>query len=89
VVRFQDYAVEFAPEGYNLICGNKDRPGIIGDIGTVLGRKGINIAHMNWARKAQGGEAIVVLRTDELVVGESLEEVKRIPGIEWATVVEL
>lgn len=89
VVRFQDYGVEFAPEGYNLICGNKDRPGIIGDIGTVLGRKGINIAHMNWARKAQGGEAIVVLRTDELVVGESLEEVKRIPGIEWAAVVEL
>jgi len=89
VVRFQNYAIEFTPEGYHLICGNKDRPGIIGDIGTVLGRKCINIAHMNWARKAPGGDAIVILRTDDKVDEATLEEVKKIKGIQWAAHVEL
>jgi D-3-phosphoglycerate dehydrogenase len=89
VVRYQEYEVEFTPEGYLLICGNKDRPGIIGDIGTVLGRKSINIAHMNWARKAPGGEAIVILRTDDRVDTATLDEVLKIKGIEWAVHVEL
>jgi D-3-phosphoglycerate dehydrogenase len=89
IVRFQEYEVEFVPEGYFLICGNKDRPGIIGDIGTVLGRKGINIAHMTWARRYPGGEAIVILNTDEKVDTGTLATVKTISGIEWATCIEL
>ncbi len=89
VVRYQDYQIEFVPEGYLLICGNQDRPGIIGDIGTVLGRKGINIAHMNWARRSAGGEAIVVLGTDERVSAETLSEVRGVAGIEWVAGVEL
>jgi D-3-phosphoglycerate dehydrogenase len=89
IVRFQEYEVEFVPEGCFLICGNKDRPGIIGDIGTVLGRKGINIAHMTWARRYPGGEAIVILNTDERVDTGTLATVKTISGIEWATCIEL
>jgi D-3-phosphoglycerate dehydrogenase len=89
IVRFQEYEVEFVPEGNFLICGNKDRPGIIGDIGTVLGGKGINIAHMTWARRCPGGEAIVILSTDEQVDGETLATVKTIKGIKWATCIEL
>ena len=34
IVLFQDYSIDFVPEGNLLFCGNKDRPGIIGDIGT-------------------------------------------------------
>lgn len=89
IVRFQEYEVEFVPEGHLLVCGNKDRPGIIGDIGTVLGRKNINIAHMNWARLEPGGNAIVVLGTDERVDAEALDEVRKIGGIEWATCLEV
>lgn len=89
IVRYQDYQVEFIPGGNYLVCGNQDRPGIIGDIGTVLGRKGINIAHMNWARVAPGGEAIVVLRIDDTIGAEVIGEVKKIRGIEWAVHIEL
>jgi D-3-phosphoglycerate dehydrogenase / 2-oxoglutarate reductase len=89
IVRFQDYDVEFIPEGYFLICGNRDRPGIIGDIGTVLGRKGINIAHMTWARRSPGGEAIVVLNTDDGIDEGTLDAVKAVDGIEWASFIEL
>jgi D-3-phosphoglycerate dehydrogenase len=89
IVRFEGYNLEFVPEGFFLICGNKDRPGLIGDIGTVLGRKGTNIAHMTWARMSQAGNAIVVLSTDEQVNKPTLEEIKSIKGIEWATCVDL
>ncbi|MBN1293393.1 MAG: phosphoglycerate dehydrogenase [Candidatus Latescibacteria bacterium] len=89
VVNFQGYDLDFVPEGHLLICGNHDRPGIIGDIGTILGKKGINIAHMNWARKSPAGEAIVILKTDETIKNDLLAEIGKINGITWAECVEL
>ena len=89
IVNFKGFELDFVPEGNLLVCGNKDRPGIIGEIGTVLGGKDINIAHMTWARKKPGGEAIVVLRTDEKLNSDTFGDVKKIDGIEWATCVEL
>ena len=83
IVVFQDYKLDFTPEGYILICGNRDRPGIIGNIGTVLGKKGINIAHMTWARKTLAGEAITVLNTDDKVDDATLREIRGIKDIEW------
>ena len=89
IVKFQDYELDFVPDGHLLFCGNKDRPGIIGDIGTVLGKRNVNIAHMTWARKSPAGEAMVVLRTDEGIDKNSLKDVRKINGISWATCVEL
>jgi D-3-phosphoglycerate dehydrogenase / 2-oxoglutarate reductase len=89
IVRFEGYDLDFVPDGNFLICWNKDRPGLIGDIGTVLGRRGINIAHMTWARMENAGRAIVVLSTDEQVDKTTLDEIKSIKGIEWATCLDL
>lgn len=89
IVNFNGYELDFIPDGHLLVCGNKDRPGIIGDIGTVLGKKGINIAHMTWARKQPAGEAIVVLSTDENINKKNLEDIMNIDGIDWAVCIEL
>jgi len=89
IVNLRGYELDFIPEGTILICGNHDRPGIIGNIGTVLGQKGINIAHMTWARMNLAGEAIVVLNTDEKVSKGIIAEVERIKDINWAKCVEL
>ncbi|MBT4483160.1 MAG: phosphoglycerate dehydrogenase [Candidatus Latescibacteria bacterium] len=89
VVNFQGFELDFVPEGHMLICGNKDRPGIIGNIGTVLGKKGINIAHMTWSRKSPAGEAIVVLNTDDAVDKKILDEINAIDNIEWAVCLEI
>lgn len=89
IVVFQGYELDFDPDGYMLICGTIDRPGIIGNIGTVLGNKGINIAHMTWARKNQAGEAVVVLNTDDVIKKETLKEIEAIDNIEWAKCLEL
>jgi len=89
VVAFQGYDLDFAPVGHVLVCGTIDRPGTIGGIGTLLGQKGVNIAHMTWARKSQAGEAIVVMNTDDKVDKETLAAIEAIDNIEWAVCLEL
>ncbi|MFC1608342.1 phosphoglycerate dehydrogenase, partial [Candidatus Latescibacterota bacterium] len=89
IVSFNGYELDFVPDGHVLICGNQDRSGIIGAIGSVLGKHDINIAHMTWARKKPGGEAIVVLRTDDDIDDDTIDEVCGIDGIDWATCMEL
>src|SRR5579859_7156503 len=41
------YWTEFVPEGYILFCRNPDQPGMIGRVGTVLGKAKVNIRHMD------------------------------------------
>src|SRR5579863_4573300 len=47
VVRVGRYWTEFVPEGYILFCRNYDQPGMIGRVGTVLGKAEVNIRHMD------------------------------------------
>ncbi len=89
IVMLNGYDLDFVPAGSILICGNHDRPGIIGNIGTVLGKNSINIAHMTWARQSLAGDAIVVLNTDQRCEKEHIAEIQKIDGINWAKSVEL
>jgi D-3-phosphoglycerate dehydrogenase / 2-oxoglutarate reductase len=47
IVRVGRYWTEFVPEGYILFCRNLDQPGMIGRVGTVLGKAKVNIRHMD------------------------------------------
>lgn len=47
IVRVGRYWTEFVPQGYILFCRNPDKPGIIGRVGTELGKAGITIRHMD------------------------------------------
>jgi D-3-phosphoglycerate dehydrogenase len=74
-----------------LITHHRDQPGVIGSIGTILGRHDVNIAGMQVGRHSprRGGEAIMVLNVDDAIPSEALGEIKSIPGIETAFVVSL
>ncbi len=50
-----DYALEVVPEGYMLVCVNYDRPGVVGQVGTLLGEAKVNIAGMQLGRDVPGG----------------------------------
>jgi D-3-phosphoglycerate dehydrogenase len=69
-----------ADEGYLLACHNRDRPGMIGAIGTLLGKFNVNISFMDVGR-GEGGNALMVLTLDEPLSEAQLEEVKKIPDI--------
>jgi hypothetical protein len=80
IVRLRDLDIEFAPEGYILVLSYEDRPGMVGRIGSILGRENVNIASMHVGRKSKRGRAIVVLILNENLSPAQVAEVAR--GVE-------
>ncbi len=78
--------------GTMLILANDDRPGVIGDVGTILGRHGVNIANFALGRGEHG--AIGVVNVDEdassaPALDAAVEEIRRLPAIREARVIRL
>jgi len=71
IVKINGKHVEAKPEGVIFLFENRDRPGIVGHVGTLLGKHKINIAGMSLSRDEAGGEALTVLNLDS-VPGEAL-----------------
>ncbi|MFB6298627.1 MAG: phosphoglycerate dehydrogenase [Salinirussus sp.] len=67
IVRIDDYRVDAVPSGHMLVLRNRDEPGVLGFVGTVLGEHDINIAGMYNGREAIGGEALTVYNLDDPV----------------------
>jgi D-3-phosphoglycerate dehydrogenase len=89
IVRLRDLDIEFAPEGFVLVLSYKDRPGVIGRIGSILGRLGVNIASMHVGRRAKRGRAIVVLLLDEDLEPPQVDEVAAAAEAEFARLIRL
>ena len=58
IVNVNGRHVEARPHGVVLLLENRDRPGIVGRIGTLLGDHGVNIATMSLSRNQAGGTAL-------------------------------
>jgi D-3-phosphoglycerate dehydrogenase len=71
IVKVNGKHVEAKPEGVIFLFENRDRPGIVGHVGTLLGKHEVNIAGMSLSRNEAGGEALTVLNLDS-VPGEAL-----------------
>jgi len=76
IVGIDDHNVEVVPSGHMLVCVNRDRPGVVGKVGTLLGENQINIAGMQLGRDKPGGRALFVLAVDERP-GEAVLEALR------------
>jgi D-3-phosphoglycerate dehydrogenase len=64
-------------------------PGVVGIIGTILGRNGINIAGMELGRSEKGGNAISFTHVDDSIDKKALDELRALPQIVSATLVKL
>ena len=80
IVAVADRWVEFEPEGYYLVSWHRDRPGVIGSLGMLLGRNDINIAFMHVGRLSPRGIAILVIKTDEPIPEHLLPEINEVVG---------
>jgi D-3-phosphoglycerate dehydrogenase len=89
IVKINDSYVDAVPEGYMLVMSNKDVPGIIGQIGTILGRNNVNIAGMSFGREEKGGKAVSVLNVDSDVPKAVLEEIRKAQNIFSVKLVKL
>jgi D-3-phosphoglycerate dehydrogenase len=89
IVKIDDYYVELTPAGEMIFIQNWDKPGIIGNLGTLLGRHNINIAAMTFGRDKPGGKAISVLNVDSVITSDTLSKIKEIDNILGAKVIRV
>ena len=89
IVKLRDLSIEFIPEGHVLVLSYEDRPGMVGKIGSILGRHNVNIASMHVGRRTKRGRAIVVLLLDEDVPPEVMEEVSKAVEADFARIINL
>ena len=82
-------AVEAPLEGTMIVVRNHDQPGVIGEIGTILGRHGVNIA--NFALGREGASAIGVVIVDETspIPASVLDDLRKVKAIREARIVRV
>ncbi len=81
IVSVDGYALEVVPRGHMIFLTNSDRPGVIGDIGTVLGQYKVNVAGMHLGREREGGQALALLLIDNPIRDEVVEKVRSIENV--------
>lgn len=82
LVEMDDILMDAIPEGPALVTFHADRPGMLGEIGTVLGRHDVNISRMQLGDGAEHSMAIFNLATP--VTGAAFDEVTALQGIHVA-----
>lgn len=91
IVEVDGFGLNVPLAGDVLITHHRDQPGMIGQIGTILGRHDVNIAGMQVGRQepGRGGESIMVLNVDDAIPSAAVAEITAIAGIQTAYVVSL
>ena len=91
LIRLDDCRLEAYLDGNLLAFVHHDVPGVIGAVGTVFGKHGINIAQMSVGRRSEtpGGEAIGVLNLDSSPPPEAIAEVTAVHGVQSVKVFSL
>ncbi len=82
LVGIDDYTLEIEPTGAMLVCINRDEPGVVGRVGTLLGEAGVNIAGLQLGRDRPGGRALFVLAVDETPSDEVIESMRKLEMLE-------
>jgi len=89
LVQLNSFRMEGYLDGVLLVFVHRDVPGLIGFVGTIFGKHGVNIAQMTVGRTAPGGEAVGILNLDGPPPAAALAEVKAHPHISSLFVVAL
>ncbi len=81
ILQIDRFSLDLEPEGVMLVFENKDVPGVIGKIGTILGKYNVNIAGFKLGREKKGGIALGVLNLDSEAPDSVIQEVSSLPEI--------
>jgi D-3-phosphoglycerate dehydrogenase / 2-oxoglutarate reductase len=81
ITRLNEWRLDLAPAEHMLFIWNEDRPGMIGAVGTILGRHRVNIANMHVGRRTMGGSAVMILTLDAPAADAAVGEIRRADGI--------
>ncbi|MGH7642071.1 MAG: phosphoglycerate dehydrogenase [Candidatus Dormibacteria bacterium] len=89
IVRVDGLPIDLDPDGLFIFFGHRDRPGLIGAIGQLLGQANVNIAEMRVGRDAPRGRAVTAVKIDDRVSPELADRLRAIDGVTELHLVEL
>ncbi len=79
IVRINEFLIDVEPQGWVLFVKNEDLPGVVGTIGTVLGKNKINIAEMSLGRVGKGKKAyaMTAINIDDAIPEKVVAQIKK------------
>ena len=89
IIAVDNFDLDLQPTDYLLFLKYTDRPGVVGIVGESLGKERINIASMQVARSAAGGEALMVITVDSAIPQDLVTKVGSATGATLARTVSL
>jgi D-3-phosphoglycerate dehydrogenase len=84
IVQVDGFWVDFVPEGSMLFTYHRDRPGLIGRVGTLLGTADVNISAMYVGRKAPRQGAMMILKVDEPIPADVMNTIHTVADVDRA-----
>jgi D-3-phosphoglycerate dehydrogenase len=89
ITEIDGFHLEATPRGHMLVTTNRDVPGVIGRLGTILGNDGVNISRFHLGRRERGGEAIAVIEIDAPISSKTLDSLRSADNVLSARPIEL
>lgn len=89
ITEINGFRIEAFPRGHMLVMHNRDVPGVIGRVGTILGERGINISEFHLGRRERGGEAMAVIEIDAPLDRETIDAIRSFAPVISARQIEL
>ena len=87
LTRIGAFHVDVAPRETLVVLTNRDVPGVIGRVGTMLGDSLVNIAEYHQARLSQGGDALAAISVDGPADASLRQWLLDLPDVQTATIV--
>ena len=81
IVRVNQFRLEAMPDGNLILCVNDDAPGVVGNVGTLLGAAGVNIARISLSRDEAGAAAASLLNVDSEPPQAVLDGLRALPHV--------
>lgn len=82
LVRVGSFSVDVSLEGNLILCHQLDLPGMIGQVGNVLGEHNVNVNFMSVGRTVKGTKAIMAIGVDEEPDTDTLKKIGEVPAID-------
>jgi D-3-phosphoglycerate dehydrogenase len=89
IVRIDDFMLEAIPEGPTILIQNRDQPGVVGQVGTILGEAGVNISRMQLGLIPERGEATMLVNVNPAPSDAVMEQLRAMPHVTAAQLVDL
>jgi D-3-phosphoglycerate dehydrogenase len=87
LIQLDGIDIESHLEGNFVVVANLDAPGVVGSIGTLLGKHNINIARLSLGR--EGRQALAIVQVDELVSPEVLTGLRNVTSVQKVSSVKV